>query len=197
MYVLVLLFISHIQQFHLSLYLQSFALKDVNISKWHTCNLLLSFLLFKLNSFFNRESPNSSLNSSTKESPGTNPVSRPCTVSTKQTTPSSKTPNIKQLFAVKPSPAVKKRIQPLLSVPPGQSIPTQTSPSMMNFVQSSAKPVSLEQDAPSPNTKELVETEQKTKKRITPITLTTVVAKSPLAAPPVPPAQEEFIVLSD
>lgn len=107
-------------------------------------------------------------------------------------------PNIKQLFAVKPSPVAKKRIQPLFSVPPGQSIPKQTSPSIMNFVQSSAKPASLERDALSPNTKkEPVELDQKTKKRITPIMLTTVVAKSPLAVPPVPPSQEECIVLSD
>lgn len=135
-------------------------------------------------------------NSSTRESPGINPVSRPSAVSTKQTTPSVKMPNIKQLFAIKPSPPVIKRIQPLFSVPPGQSIPKQTPPSIKNFVQSSAKPTSSERDIlPSPNTKEPVD--QKTKKRITPITLTTVVAKSPLAKPPVPPSQEECIVLSD
>lgn len=136
-------------------------------------------------------------NSSTKESPGINPISRPSAVLTKQSTQSTKIPNIKQLFAVKPSPPVKKRIQPLFSVPPGQSIPKQTSPSIMNFVQSTTKPTNSERGAPSPNTKEPLETDQKTKKRITPITLTTVVAKSPLAAPPVPPSQEECVVLSD
>lgn len=158
--------------------------------------ILFSFLVFKLNRYSYREAHSS--NSSTKESFGVNPPPpRHSTASTKQTTPSVKAPNIKQLFAGKPSPAVKKRIQPLFSVPPGQSLPKQTSPSIMNFVQSSAKPASSEQDAPSPNTKEPVETDQKTKKRITPITLTTVVAKSPLAAPSVPASQDECIVLSD
>ncbi|XP_054287451.1 chromatin assembly factor 1 subunit A-B-like [Macrosteles quadrilineatus] len=127
-----------------------------------------------------RESPASS------KEPPKEPPKTPSTPAENLKTPNKtvKTPTVKLATA---SPVVKKRAH-LITIGPKESPKQSATTSMMNFVTKSAK--SDETESPKQEKK----VEEKVKKRITPITLTSSVHK---LVTPVSPSSDDCIVIDD